>query len=257
MERLGRRSVHPRRGRKAFRDPRSRGGVVPLVPRHGKDDLCEPASAGIAGVEISAGPRRPGRQPGSREPLWRLGLAGDDRVRPRRHRDRQDQGLYRAGADAGPAQGHHRRSLARTFGRRGLRGQTVRLGLPQQAGTRRTDEKFRRILGRQARRLGREPEIHRRRQHGPCDHPRRGRRCHRDQARAADAGRRDRADRSGVGRRVPVFRNRLLDPPAFRKDHVVPGAVSAAIQPGLRAVEGPEIPRGCPQISSATLPPFS
>ena len=30
---------------------------------------------------------------------------------------------------------------------------------------------------------------------------------------------------------------------AFRKDHVVPGAISAAIQPGLCAVEGPEISR--------------
>ncbi|WP_083754751.1 DUF255 domain-containing protein [Bradyrhizobium murdochi] len=53
-------------------------------------------------------------------PLWRLGLAGDHRVRPRRHRDRQDQGLYRAGAHAGAAQGDHRRSLARTVSRRSL-----------------------------------------------------------------------------------------------------------------------------------------
>ncbi len=33
------------------------------------------------------------------------------------HRDRQDQGIYRARADAGTAQGHHRRSLAGPFGR--------------------------------------------------------------------------------------------------------------------------------------------
>ena len=32
-------------------------------------------------------------------------------------------------------------------------------------------------------------------------------------------------------------------PSAFRKDHVVPGAISAAIQPGLCAVEGSEISR--------------
>ena len=80
------------------------------------------------------------------EPLWRLGLAGDDRVRPRRHRDRQDQGLYRAGADAGAAQGHHRRSLARPLGRRGLRGQTLGLGLPDQGAARDADEELRQIL---------------------------------------------------------------------------------------------------------------
>ena len=34
-------------GRKAFRDPRSRGGVVPLVPRHGKDHLCGSQGRGL------------------------------------------------------------------------------------------------------------------------------------------------------------------------------------------------------------------
>ena len=91
MERMERRSVRPRAGRTALRHPRSRGGVVPLVPRHGEDDLRQSRGQGI-GREISAGAGRSGRQPRSVEPLWRLGLAGDHRVRPRRHRDRQDQG---------------------------------------------------------------------------------------------------------------------------------------------------------------------
>ncbi len=224
---------------------------MPLVPRHGEDDLRQSRGQGIAGREISPGAGRSGRQPRSVEPLWRLGLAGDHRVRPRRHRDRQDQGIYRAGADAGAAQGHHRRSLARTVGRRSLRGEAVDLRLPRQGTARRADEECRRILRGKTRRLGREPEIHRRRQHGSCDHPRRGRRRHGDQARPADARCRHCADRSGLGRRVSVFRSGLLDPCAFRKDHVVPGAVSPAIQPGLCAVEGSEI--SCRRTQHRTL----
>ena len=50
-----------------------RGGVVPLVPRHGEDDLRQSRGQGIAGGEISAGARRPGRQSGTVEPLRRLG----------------------------------------------------------------------------------------------------------------------------------------------------------------------------------------
>ena len=97
----------------------------------------------------------------------------------RRHRDRQDQGLYRAGADAGAAQGHRRRSLAGAIGRRGLRSQAgATSALLTKAQRAELTKKLRRILGRRARRLGREPEIHRRRQHGSGDHPRRGRRRH-------------------------------------------------------------------------------
>ena len=73
MERLGRRSVHPRRGRKAFRDPRSRGGVVPLVPRHGKDDLCEPAKCRNCwrrNICRSASTRTPTRISSSRYGDW-------------------------------------------------------------------------------------------------------------------------------------------------------------------------------------------
>src|SRR5438874_518122 len=74
---MERRSVRPRAGRKALRHSRSRSGVVPLVPRHGEDDLRQSGGQRIAGREISAGAGRSGRQPRSVEPLWRLGLAGD------------------------------------------------------------------------------------------------------------------------------------------------------------------------------------
>ena len=117
---MERRPVHPRAGRKALRHPRSGGGVVPLVPCHGEDDLRQSRGQGIAGREISTGAGRSGRQPRSVEPLWRLGLAGDHRVRPGWQRARQDQGLYRAGADAGVAEGDHRRSHARPLGHRNL-----------------------------------------------------------------------------------------------------------------------------------------
>src|SRR6478735_4930646 len=53
----------------------------------------------------------------------------------------------------------------------------------------------------------------------------------------------DATDRPGLGRRLPVFRSGVLDQSPFRKDHVVPGAVSPAIQPGPRAVEGSKISR--------------
>ncbi len=36
---------------------------MPLVPRHGEDDLRQSRGQGIAGREISAGAARPGRQP--------------------------------------------------------------------------------------------------------------------------------------------------------------------------------------------------
>jgi len=42
MERLERRSLQPRRRREALRDSRSRGGVVSLVPRHGKTTYANP-----------------------------------------------------------------------------------------------------------------------------------------------------------------------------------------------------------------------
>ena len=241
MEWLERRVVFPRDGRAALCHSRSRSGVVPLVPCDGKDHLRRPRSHRIAGVEIYCGAGGSGCQPGSLQPLRRLGLAGDHRIRPRRHRDRQDPRLYRAGADAGPAQGDHRRSIARSLGRRSFRDQAVRLGFPDQGAARRTRQECRRILRRQSRRLGRKPEIHRPRQHGPCDDPRRGRRRSRGKARAADLRRRDSVDRSGVGRRVPVFGRRKLEQAAFRKDHVVSGAVFAAIQPGLCALEGRKI----------------
>ncbi|GCC44354.1 hypothetical protein chiPu_0028656, partial [Chiloscyllium punctatum] len=42
MERLEPRSVRTRHDREALRHPRSRSGVVPLVPRDGENDLRRP-----------------------------------------------------------------------------------------------------------------------------------------------------------------------------------------------------------------------
>ena len=80
-----------RAARTALRHPRSRGGVVPLVPRHGEDDLRQSRGQGIAGAKYL-----PVRVDQDANPICRAAMATGAgrpyRVRPRRHRDRQDQG---------------------------------------------------------------------------------------------------------------------------------------------------------------------
>jgi len=85
--------------------------------------------------------------------------------------------------------------------------------------------------------LGREPEIHRCRQHGPCI-SRAEPATPGGEARAADADAAMALIDPVWGGVIPIFRSRLLGHPHFEKIMSFQAQYLRAIQPGLCAVEG-------------------
>src|SRR5262249_37056323 len=113
---LVRRGVRPRAGGEAAGDPGPRRGVVPLVPRHGGDDV--PGSRGDPADPrtLRGAARGSGLAARSLQPLRGLRLAGDHHLRRERARARQVRGIHPTGTHADAARGRRRRSDAGPLG---------------------------------------------------------------------------------------------------------------------------------------------
>ena len=244
MERLERRSVHPRHGREAFRHPRSRGGVVPLVPRDGKDHLRRPARCRRCwrrNICRSASTRTPipispaataigaGRRPSCSAP-----------TAPRSPRSGAISSRSGCRRCSRPSSTIPRPALRSARPSRSSRRRRPSSARQQRAElTKNFDESYDDKLGG----WGENQKF--------IDADSMDLAITRAEAGDATATKRARQTLDAAIALIdPVWGGVFQyseagswTPAAFRKDHVVPGAISAAIQPGLCAVEGPEISR--------------
>ena len=211
---------------------------MPLVPRHGGDDLCRQQGRRSAQSQIPDGARRSGRKPRPLQPVWRLGLARDDHLRARRHGDREAARLHSAKAHGEFARGYHRGPVSRPVGRRRARSRAGGVAASDSGAAHRSCRPQRLRLRHRECGLGQHAQIHRRRQHGPSARRRRERRHGSGEERASHARCRAQPDRSRMGRHLSIFRRARLEIAALREDHVVPGERFAQLRPSLRIVEG-------------------